>query len=101
MVIYCSVIIYKYYSRLGFLPTKHKQKVKDISNEIFNNITHLIKSCLNVNCLQYGFVMYNDKVLILKQQVITPITGSMITEAFLQRNEPVNNLTTDDMIFKF
>ena len=49
IVLYCLGIIYKYYSRLGFIPTKQKQDGKQIHNEIFNNIPHFIKNSLHVN----------------------------------------------------
>ena len=70
--------MYKYYSRLGFIPIKHNEEVKEVHNEIFINIPHFIKICLCVNYLQYGFVMYNDKVLIHKQEVVPHINYSMI-----------------------
>ena len=41
--------------------------------------------------------MYNDKVLICKQEVINPITDYMIPVDFCQKNKPVINFTTDDM----
>ena len=46
---------------------KHNEEGKDIHNEIFNNIPHFTKTRIRVNCLLYGFVMYNDKVLIWKR----------------------------------
>ena len=43
---------------------------------------HLFKNILHVNCLQYGFVIYNDKVLIHKQDAVTPFPDSMILVDF-------------------
>ena len=34
------------------------------------------------NCLQYGFIMYNDKVIIRKRYVIPPIPNYMIPVGF-------------------
>ena len=36
-------------------------------NEILNNIPHFIKNRLHVDCLQGGFVMYNNKVILHKR----------------------------------
>ena len=101
MVLYCSGIMYKYYSCLGFLPIKHNQEGKDIHNEIFNNIPHFVKKCLNANCLQYGFVMYNKTVTIFKSEVILPIPVYMIQDNLCQNNDHVINFTTNDMRSKF
>ena len=54
------------------------------------------KNCLHVNCLQDGFVMYNDKVLIIKQWVILPISDAMIPVGFCLKTI-VNIFTTGDM----
>ena len=56
--------MYKYYSRLGLISIRKNEEGEDINNEIFNNIPHFIKNILHVNCLQNGFIMYNDKVII-------------------------------------
>ena len=64
MVLYCSVMMYTYCSYLGFIPIKHNHEGRDIHNEIFNNIPHFIKNLLRINCLQYGFVMYNYKLIL-------------------------------------
>ena len=45
--------------------------------------------------------MYNDKVLICKQEIIPPIIYSMIPVDCCLKNEPVINFTTDDMRYKF
>ena len=66
IVLYCSHFMYKYYSRFGFLPIKHNEKGKYIHNEIFNNIPHFIKNRLHVDCLQDGFVMYKNEVILRK-----------------------------------
>ena len=47
-------------------------------NKIFNNVSYFIKNHILVNCLQDGFVMYYDKVLICEIEVIPPIPDSMI-----------------------
>ena len=74
--------MYKYYSCLGLSLIKHNTEEKDIHNEMVNNIPHLIKNCVHGNFIQDGFVMYNDKVLIRKPEVITPITDYMIPVDF-------------------
>ena len=73
MILYCSHMVYKYYSRLGFFPIKQNDEVKDIHNEIFNSIPHLIKNCLHVHCIQYGFFMYKKESILSKREVIPPI----------------------------
>ena len=62
---------------------------------------HLIKNCLNVNCFQDGFVMYNYKVLIRKWEAITPIPYHMILVYCCKKNKYVVNFTTDDTESKF
>ena len=57
MVIYCSVMMNTYYSFLGFIPIKHNEEVKDICEELFNSVPHLIYNFICVNCLKYGFVI--------------------------------------------
>ena len=101
MVVYFSGMIYKHYSRLGDFPIKQNEEVKDIHNEIFNNILHFIKNCLHVDCLLDGFVMYNNKVIIIEIEIITPIPDSMIPMDFCQKYLPINNFTTDDIRSKF
>ena len=44
MVMYCSHIMYTYYSHIGFLPIKHNEEGKDTHNEIFKDIPHFIRS---------------------------------------------------------
>ena len=70
--------MYKYYSRIVFNPIKHNEERKYIHNKIFKNIPHFIKNRLHVDCLQDGFVMYNNKVILQKIEVITSINSSMI-----------------------
>ena len=94
-------MIYKYNSCLGFIAIKNNEEVKDMHNEIFNNIPHFIKTFIRVNCLQDGFVVYNDKALLIKWEVIPNITDSMIPVDLCQNNENVNNFTTDDIRSKF
>ena len=55
MFMYCSGIMYKYYSRLGFSLIKQNKEEKYIQSEIFNNITHFIKNRLHVNFIQDVF----------------------------------------------
>ena len=57
LVLYCSDMMYKYDSNLGFFTNKKQREVKDIHNEVFKNIPHFIKNCLYVSCLQDIFVM--------------------------------------------
>ena len=61
LVLYCSHMMYKYYSHLGFFPIKHNWEGKYIYNKVFNNIPHFIKNCLRIDSLQYGFVMYKNE----------------------------------------
>ena len=78
MVLYCSGMMNKYYSCLGLSLIKNNEEGKYIHNEIFNNISHFIKNCLRVNFLQDAFVMYNDKLLICKREVVPPIPDYII-----------------------
>ena len=55
MFLYCSGIMDKCYSGLGFHPIKHNEKEKN-HNEIFNNVPHFIKNDLHVNFLQDSFL---------------------------------------------
>ena len=57
MAVYCSVMMYKYYSRCWFSPIKNNEEGKYGHNEMFNNIPHFIKNFLHVYFLQDGFVM--------------------------------------------
>ena len=74
IVLYCSGIMYKYYSRNLFFPIKHNEEGKYIYNEILNNIPHfIIIKPLRIDFLQDGFVMYSNKVILCKREVIPPI----------------------------
>ena len=84
MVMYCSHMMYKYYSFIGFSPIIHNGEEKTIQNELFNNIPHFIKNRLRVDCIQDGFVMYNYKLMLRKIEVIPPIPDSMIPVDFCQ-----------------
>ena len=84
MVLYYSGMMYKYYSCVGFSYIKQNEEVNDIHNEIFNNIPHFIKICLHDDFIQDGLVMYRNKILILKREVIPPIHDYMIPVAFCQ-----------------
>ena len=53
------------------------------------------------NFVQDVFVVYNNKVTILKWYVIPPITDSMIPLGNWQNNEHVINFITGDMRYKF
>ena len=61
---------------------KNNEEAKYIHNEIFNNIPHFIKKRLHVDCLQDGFVMYKNKVILRKIEFIPPIPDSMIPMYF-------------------
>ena len=87
-------------SCLVVLPIKHNEEGKYIHNKIFNNIPHLFKNHLHVNCIQDGFVMYNDKVSIRKRVVIPTITDYMIPMYYCQENASIINFTTDKMTSK-
>ena len=93
--------MYKYYHYIGLFPIKKNEKGKYIHNKKFNNIPYFIKYRLYVDCLQDGFVMYNDKVISHKRELITHITNSTIPVDFFQKNPSIINLTTDDMTYKF
>ena len=54
-------------------------------SEIFNNIPHFIKNCLHVDYLQDGFVMYKNKIILLKREVVPHITDSMIPAGCCQK----------------
>ena len=82
MVMYCSGIMHKYYSHLGFFPLKHNEERKYIHNEIFNNIPHFIKNRLHFDFIQDDFSMYNDKLLIRKIQVIPTTPDTMMPMDF-------------------
>ena len=98
---YCTHMMYKYYSHIGFSLIKHNKEGKDIHNEIFNNIPYFIQKCPQVDFIQDGFVMYKNKVIIFKIEVINPSLGSIIPEDFSQENSSVIHFTTDDMTSKF
>ena len=92
MFLYCLVMIYKYYSRLGFIPTKHNEEGRYIHNKILNNISHSIKHFPRVNCLQCSFVTFNDKLIIRKLEVIPPIPDSMILVDFLEGRTTIQTI---------
>ena len=81
-------MMYKYYSRLGIFPNKHNEDGKNIHDEIFNNLPYFIKNRLHVDCLQDGFVMHKDKVIICEIEVINPITDYMIHMDYCQKQIP-------------
>ena len=74
--------MYRYYSHLKVSPIKHFEEGKEINNEIFNNIPNLVKYHVRANCLQYGFVMYTDKVIMIKLEVIPHTYNYMIAVDF-------------------
>ena len=86
MVLYYSHMMYKYYYSLGFSPIKHNKEGKDIHNEIFNNILHFIKNRLHVDCIQDSFVMYNNKLILIKREVINPIIYYIIPVDFCKKH---------------
>ena len=55
---------------------------------------------MDVDCLQYDFVIYRDKLIITKREVIPTITNSMIPVDFIKK-PTIINFTTDDMTSKF
>ena len=61
MLLYCSGMMYKYYSHIVFLSIKNNEEGKDIHERVFNNIPHSIKNIFHVNFNQGGFVMQNSK----------------------------------------
>ena len=77
-------MISKYYSRLTSPPNQTQRGRKGYPQWNVKNIPHLIKNNLHVNCLQYGFVMYNDEVIIFKREVIPLIPDSMIPAYFYE-----------------
>ena len=101
MDFYCSGMMYNYFSHVGGFPIKHNEEGKDIQNKILNNIPHFIINRLHFDCLQYGFVLYKDKVLASKREVIPPIPDSMIAVYFFQKNKLFINFTNEDMTSKF
>ena len=56
---------------------------------------------MHVDFIQAGFVLYKDKVILLKIEVIPHITDSMICMDFCQNKLSINNFTTDDMTPKY
>ena len=59
MDMYYLCMMYKNYSSLGILLIKYNEEGNHILNEIFNNISYLIKTCLCVNCLQDDFSLWS------------------------------------------
>ena len=100
MLLYCSGMIYNYYSCLGFLPIKHNREGKYIHNEIFNNILHFIKNIVRVNFLEDGFFVYYYKVIICKIGFIPPTPYYMIPMDWCQTNKPIINFFAGDMTSK-
>ena len=84
MVLYYSHMMYKYYFRLGFFTIKKKRKEK-IHNEIINNIPQFTRNRLRVHCIQVGFAMYKNKLILHKIEVINPIPYSMAPVNFCQK----------------
>ena len=87
MVLNCSHMIYKCYSRIGFTPIKHNKEKNH--NEIFNIIPQLTKNRLHVDCLQDGFFMYNNKLILSKVEVINPIPDYLKPEDCCKKNHPL------------
>ena len=97
MVLYFSHIMYKYHYHIGSFPIKHNYEVKYVHSEIFNNIPYFIKNHLRVDCLQDGFVVYKNKVILRKTEFIPLITNSMIPEDCCQKIPSIITFTNDDM----
>ena len=92
MVLYCSGMMYKYCSPLGFFPIKHNEEGNYIHNEIFINIPYFIKNHVHVDCLRHGFFVYKNKVIICKIGVITDLPDYMIPVGLFQIKYPSLNL---------
>ena len=92
--------MYLYYTRLGFVKTKHNEEGKYIHIKTFNNIPNIIKKDTYVNCIHGGFVTYNDSTIIEKLEVIPPITYSRIPVYFYQKNKDVVTFNTEDVVSK-
>ena len=56
---------------------------------------------LHVHCLQYGFVMYNDNLILSKIEVVPPIPNYMTTVYFCQQNSSIFTFTKDDIKSSF
>ena len=54
-----------------------------------------------VDCLQNGFVMYNDKLILCKKEAIPPIPDYVIPEDCCKKNACIITFKTDDMTSKF
>ena len=78
VVLYCSAMMYWYYYCLGVLPIKHNKKGTYTHEEKINCIPNFIKNSLPYNYINYGFSMYNDNTIILKQEVVPLMTDSTI-----------------------
>ena len=52
LVMYCSEMMYKYYSGLGFLPIKNNEEVKYIHNEEFNCRTLELNVRSFIDCIK-------------------------------------------------
>ena len=70
---------------VDFYQSTHNEEVKYIHNEIFNNIPHFIKNRLCFDCLQVGFVVYKNKVVIFKREFIPSIPDYMIPVYFIKK----------------
>ena len=81
-------MMYQYYFSLGFSPNQTQWGRVKNHNEIFNYIQHFIKNLLHVDCRQDCFVMYNNKVIIFKREVIYPISDSMIPVDCCEKMHP-------------
>ena len=61
----------------GFSQSTKNEEEKYILNEIFNNIPHLIKTIF-MSIVFKIFLLYKDKLIIRKREVITHTTDYMI-----------------------
>ena len=82
-------------------PNQIQQGRKIYSWWNIQNFTPFHHNRLRFNCLIDGYVVYNDKVPIWKQEVIPPIFDYMIPVNWSQNNDHVINFTPDDMRSNF
>ena len=62
---------------------------------------HSIENILCFDRLEHGSFMYNDNMIVGKQEIINYITHFIILVYFYQSKKYVTNFTTYDMISKF
>ena len=100
MVMYCSLIMYKYYLCIGGFLIKTIIK-GNIFTMKYSTIYHISSKPVFVSIFFNVVFVYNDKALNRKREVIPPIPDFIIPIDFSQRNKHIINFTTDDMTSKF